>query len=89
MLQTWRILRKFDNEIGTLKSGLKPFIPDYTSSNKTIFDAEHVRIFVGISDADIRQLDVQILVDTMQGSTNREIIFQFHNNVFSDQRFEK
>lgn len=43
-------------------------IPDDRSTNEAVLDREHMRIFLWICDADVCQLNVKILIHTVQRS---------------------
>lgn len=60
-----------------------------TPSDKAILKCHELRILVRIDDLDIHQLNVEILIHTVQGASKDDIILEFDSNLFSDQRFEK
>ena len=48
-----------------------------------------MRVLYFIDNSDIVELDVQKLVDTLQGTFNRDIIFEFHGDFVIHQGFEE
>ena len=45
--------------------------------------------YLCIQDSNVRQFKIEILIHTMECSSDAEIILEFDNDVLTDQTFEK
>ena len=45
-------------------------VPHHAPPDEAVLDAQHVRILVGVGDADVCQLNVEVLVDLEHDSQN-------------------
>ena len=48
----------------------------------------HVRVFFLIDDPSILELDIEVLIDRMEGSLDRQIILQLHRHLLPHQFLE-
>ena len=64
-------------------------LPDNGPPNEAVLDREHVRVLLGIGDGDVGQLDVEVLVDRVQGAADGEVVLQLDHDVLSDKGLEE
>jgi len=50
------------------------YVTHDAAADEAVLDAHHVRVLVLVRDADVRQLDVEELIDRVQSATDAEVI---------------
>ena len=64
-------------------------IPDDGSPDEAVLDREHVRVFLGVGDGDVRELDVEVLVDRVERAADGKVVLQLDHDVLADQGLEE
>ena len=64
-------------------------LPDDGSPDKAVLDREHVRVLLRIGDRDVGELDVEVLVDRVEGAADGEVVLQLDHDVLADQGLEE
>lgn len=60
-----------------------------TASDEHILDTAKMWIFVFIQDLNIVKFDVQVLIDGLESSSNRDVVFQLERYLVVDERLEE
>ena len=47
-----------------------------------------MRVLGGVDDPDVGELDVEVLVDGVEGAGDGQVVLQLHGHVLADQRLE-
>ena len=48
-----------------------------------------MRVLLGVGDGDVRELDVEVLVDRVERAADGEVVLQLDHDVLADQRLEE
>ena len=65
------------------------FSPDDGTSDEAVLDGEHVWVLLRVGDGDVGELDVEVLVDRVEGAADGEVVLQLDHDVLADQRLEE
>ena len=63
-------------------------VADDGAADEAVLDGQHVRVFLRVRHRNVRQLDVEILVDRMQRSMDGQVVLQLDDDVFADEGLE-
>ena len=64
-------------------------LPDDGSPDEAVLDREHVRVLLRVGDRDVGELDVEVLVDRVEGAADGEVVLQLDHDVLADQGLEE
>jgi hypothetical protein len=64
-------------------------VPHDAASYEAVVDGDEVGMLVGVRDLHVVELDVEVLVDGVQRTTQRQIVLQLHHYGLTHQRLEK
>ena len=64
-------------------------VSDNTPSYKDIFDTGEMRVLVEVKHFNIIQLDVEILVDALQGTADSDVVLEFDDNGVVGEGFKE
>ena len=63
-------------------------VADDGTANEAVFDGEHVRILFRVRHRNVRQLDVEILVDRVKSPVDGKVVLQLDHHVLPHERLE-
>lgn len=64
-------------------------IAHHRATDKNIFHGAQVRVFDFFVNTDVVQLDVEVLVDALEGPHDFDVVFQLDSDLLVDEGFEE
>lgn len=64
-------------------------IAHHRATDKNIFHGAQVGVFDFLVDTDVVQLDVEVLVDALEGPRDFDVVFQLDSDLLVDEGFEE
>jgi len=64
-------------------------VSDNTPSHEAVFQCDKLRVLFRVDDFDVEKLDVEVLIDAVEGTGHYDIVLEFDRDFLPDQSFEK
>lgn len=64
-------------------------VPDYASTDKDILDGAQVRILDVLNDGYVVKLEVQVLINALEGAADLDAVLELNGDLDVDQRLEE
>jgi len=60
-----------------------------TAADEDVLDAAQVRVLVFVEDLDVVELDVEVLVDGLEGAADGDVVLEFEGDGLVGERLEE